>query len=151
MSEFPSDCWLDLHGVAERQIRKKKFPGREEEVSRARIWAKGRLKGESFSDDAALIVAELSANAIRHTVSGGILGRFTLEYAVSERVVTLSVVDEGRMGNIPHRKVFDGEAEGGWGLGIVVDLPYRAVKHRSSAGFRIAVDFLRVSDPPEPE
>ncbi|MGW1979512.1 ATP-binding protein [Streptomyces sp. NPDC001889] len=149
-SKFLSGCWLDSHEEAEPHLLKKKFPGRVEQVGRARDWTRGELQGEPFLDDALLIVSELSANAIKHTASGLASGEFCLEFAVSERVVTLSVVDEGGTDGTPRWKGYDGEAENGRGLDIVFGLADRVVIHRASAGLRVAVDFQRASDSPQP-
>ncbi|MFF8955069.1 ATP-binding protein [Streptomyces sp. NPDC014894] len=150
LRKFLSDCWLDSHEEAEPDILKKKFPGRAEQVGRARDWTRGELQGEPFLDDALFIVGELSANAVIHTASGLASGEFCLEFGVSERVFTLSVVDEGGTDGTPRWKGYDGEAENGRGLDIVLGLVGRVVIHRASAGLRVAVDFQRASDSPEP-
>ncbi|CAL2066726.1 protein of unknown function [Streptomyces murinus] len=56
-------------------------PGFPEEVSRARRWTRDILRGSPLADDAALIVSELSTNAIRHTASGLACGSFHLAVA----------------------------------------------------------------------
>ena len=58
-------------------------PGFLEEVSRARRWTRDILRDSPLAEDAALIVSELSANAILHTASGQESGSFHLALAVS--------------------------------------------------------------------
>ncbi|MFI1865315.1 ATP-binding protein [Streptomyces jumonjinensis] len=140
---FQPGCWRDLHGAAECRIWEKVFPGRREEVRRARFWTRNVVQGAPFADDAEQIVTELINNAILHTASGWSLGCFSMAHAVSERVVTLSVTDEGRTGNTPQRKDSDGEAQNGRGLDIVTKLAHRTRVHRASGGYRIAADIIR--------
>jgi serine/threonine-protein kinase RsbW len=54
------------------------FPGRREEVSRARQLVAQYLSHSPVSDDAVLLVSELAANACAHSASGRPGGQFTV-------------------------------------------------------------------------
>ncbi|MFE9454556.1 ATP-binding protein [Streptomyces sp. NPDC006739] len=117
-------------------------PGFPEEVSRARRWTRDILRGSPFAEDAALIVSELSANAILHTASGRDQGSFHLAVAVSAQVVAVSVTDDGGTGTAPKIEHQDQDAEGGRGLGMVSTIAHRVVVHDSEAGHTVTAELF---------
>ncbi|WP_392967449.1 ATP-binding protein [Streptomyces sp. LN245] len=114
-------------------------PGFPEEVSRARRWTRDILRDSPLAEDAALIVSELSANAILHTASGQESGSFHLALAVSSHVVALSVTDNGGAG-APKVEHQNQEAERGRGLAMVGAIAHRLVVHDSADGRTITAE-----------
>ncbi|ALM40633.1 ATP-binding protein [Streptomyces sp. FR-008] len=119
-------------------------PGFPEEVSRARRWTRDILRGSPLTEDAELIVSELSANAILHTASGQPSGTFHLALAVSPQVIALSVTDEGGAGTAPkvEHQDEDQEAEHGRGLGMISAIAHRVVVHDSHGGYTVTAELL---------
>ncbi|MGY9064609.1 ATP-binding protein [Streptomyces sp. CAS3] len=115
-------------------------PGFPEEVSRARRWTRDILRGSPLADDAALIVSELSTNAIRHTASGLDSGIFHLAVAVSAQVIAVSVTDDGGTGTAPKIEHQDHDAEHGRGLGMVSAIAHRVVVHSSDQGYTVTAE-----------
>ena len=74
------------------------FEGRPESVGAARAFARAFLIGrvsEELADRAVLVVSELCTNAVEHTASGEVGGKFVLELEVSPGRVLVGVVDMG--------------------------------------------------------
>ncbi|MEU8947688.1 ATP-binding protein [Streptomyces sp. NPDC048489] len=117
-------------------------PGFPEEVSRARRWTRDILRDSPLAEDAALIVSELSANAILHTASGKESGSFHLALAVSSQVIALSVTDDGGTGSAPAVEHQDQEAEHGRGLGMVSVIAHRVVVHDSDSGHTVTAELF---------
>ncbi|MER5380116.1 ATP-binding protein [Streptomyces sp. NPDC002688] len=117
-------------------------PGFPEEVSRARRWTRDILRDSPLVEDAALIVSELSANAILHTASGKESGSFHLALAVSSQVIALSVTDDGGTGSAPAVEHQDQEAEHGRGLGMVSVIAHRVVVHDSDGGHTVTAELF---------
>ncbi|NDK25218.1 ATP-binding protein [Streptomyces sp. TR1341] len=115
-------------------------PGFPEEVSRARRWTRDILRGSPLADDAALIVSELSTNAIRHTASGLESGVFHLAVAVSAQVIAVSVTDDGGTGTAPKIEHQDHDAEHGRGLDMVSTIAHRVVVHGSDQGYTVTAE-----------
>ncbi|MFF7405606.1 ATP-binding protein [Streptomyces murinus] len=115
-------------------------PGFPEEVSRARRWTRDILRGSPLADDAALIVSELSTNAIRHTASGLESGVFHLAVAVSAQVIAVSVTDDGGTGTAPKIEHQDHDAEHGRGLDMVSTIAHRVVVHNSDQGHTVTAE-----------
>ncbi|MFF3765620.1 ATP-binding protein [Streptomyces sp. NPDC001922] len=122
-------------------------PGFPEEVSRARRWTRDILRGSPLAEDAELIVSELSANAILHTVSGRASGSFHLALAVSPRVIALSVTDDGGTGEAPKIEHRNQEAEHGRGLGMVSALAHRVVVRSTRRGHTITAELFTDTRP----
>ncbi|MGZ0234211.1 ATP-binding protein [Streptomyces sp. CPS1] len=81
-------------------------------MSRARRWTRDILRGSPLADDAALIVSELSTNAIRHTASG-------LDSGIFHLAVAVSVTEDGGTSTAPKIEHQDNDAEHGWSLDMV--------------------------------
>ncbi|MFJ4687216.1 ATP-binding protein [Streptomyces sp. NPDC088789] len=117
-------------------------PGFPEEVSRARRWTRGILRGSPLADDAELIVSELSANAILHTASGQAQGGFHLALAVSAQIVAVSVTDDGGTRTAPKAKHRGDDTEQGRGLDMVSALAHRVVVHHSEHGHTVTAELF---------
>ncbi|MBV1940698.1 ATP-binding protein [Streptomyces sp. BV286] len=124
-------------------------PGFPEEVSRARRWTRDILRGSPLADDAAVIVSELSANAILHTASGRQPGSFHLALAISPQMIALSVTDDGGTGLAPkvEHQDQDQEAEHGRGLGMVSAIAHRVVIHDSDGGHTVTAELFTGARP----
>ncbi|MEU4511987.1 ATP-binding protein [Nonomuraea wenchangensis] len=100
-------------------IWRRTFPGTEDQVPQARHFARYLLADSSRRDDAELVVAELTTNAIRHTGSGRSRGTFIVELARTTVAVTVAVYDCG-WGGVPRFGLrCRTHAERGRGLAIV--------------------------------
>ncbi len=72
------------------------FPGRRDEVSRARRLVARYLDGSPVAEDAVLLVSELAANACAHSASGQPGGRFVVRVCGNAGDgVYVEVEDEG--------------------------------------------------------
>jgi anti-sigma regulatory factor (Ser/Thr protein kinase) len=98
------------------------FPGRVDQVSRARRFVRQPLDGCPVVDDAALCVSELVTNALVHTASGG-GGKF--EVVVDcDNARTRIAVHDGGSGKTPAALTVGGESEEGRGLSLVSSLAH---------------------------
>ncbi|MGP4115199.1 ATP-binding protein [Streptomyces sp. 4N509B] len=96
------------------------FPGRAEDVTRARHWTRAILGNHPHTDDAALIVTELAANAITHTASATDGFTLTLTIAAADDgPVTIAVTDAGGTTSTPHVEQPDACTPHGRGLALV--------------------------------
>ena len=69
------------------------FPGKPEQVSRARSEVRAFLNGMPGTDDAVLVVSELAANAVQHSLSR--VGEFIVCVRVNQACIYIEVTDEG--------------------------------------------------------
>lgn len=104
---------------------RKVFPGREDQVPLARRFVAGLLDGHPACEDAVLCVAELAANAVRHTASGH-GGFFVTEVSWTGTTVRVAVADGGAHTE-PVSRHLDPDAleETGHGLHVVARLSGR--------------------------
>ncbi|GAA3116635.1 ATP-binding protein [Streptosporangium carneum] len=104
------------------------FPGRLDQVPRARQFVRFLLADSSCRDDAEQAVAELAANAVAHTASGRPHGVFVVEVVRKAATVRVTVHDHG-LGGVPefgHRERADPFAERGRGLDLIAALASKA-------------------------
>jgi anti-sigma regulatory factor (Ser/Thr protein kinase) len=104
-------------------------PGSPAEVGRARRWTRHILRDAPCADDAALIVAELGANALLHTASGDIGGAFYVTVHATNETVSISVTDHGGTRATPQVEHAGDDATHGRGLAIVTALASRVETH----------------------
>ena len=104
-------------------------PGSLAEVGTARRWTRHILRDAPCADDAALIVAELGANALLHTASGDTGGAFRVSLHVCGDTVSISVTDLGSAKTTPQVEHAGDEATHGRGLAIVTALANRVETH----------------------
>ncbi|UXY21937.1 ATP-binding protein [Streptomyces cynarae] len=91
------------------------FPGVAEQVANARHFVAALLDGHGPVDDAVLVVSELAANAVRHSLSGKVGGWFLVVVGFGDDHVRIEVVDEGGE-RVPHLCDVTSQEEGGRGL-----------------------------------
>ncbi len=112
------------------------FPGVVAIVPAVRRFVRGMLADSPRAADAELIAAELVANAIRHTPSGGDGGQFTVSIWSKPGWARIEVADEGAGEWHPLRG--DTEDEYGRGLAIVAALAERFGHDVTSGGSQTA-------------
>jgi two-component sensor histidine kinase len=105
-----------------RPIRRA-FPGRAEQISRARDFTRRVLGSCSVTDEAVLLVSELATNALAHTTTGD-GGQFDVTIYRDETSVLIGVTDNGS-DKTPAPGTLDPESETGRGLGLVELIAYR--------------------------
>ncbi|MCP2342014.1 ATP-binding protein [Actinomadura rupiterrae] len=116
----PASDWL--WGQEEMRWRRT-FSGSPEQTASARAFAETLFAGTACVDVVEFIVAELTANTIRHTASGKDGGWFGLELVYGDPVY-IAVVDNGGTGT-PLVRQPDLLAESGRGLFMVAQLAHR--------------------------
>lgn len=117
-------------------------PGLVEEVGRARRWARDILHDHPQADDAALIVSELTSNAVVHTASGNEGDDFLVTVAISPSSVCISVADSGHTDTCPHVQHPDDHETRGRGLTLVTALAdYVEVHGDDTYGHVITAEF----------
>ncbi|WP_320781965.1 ATP-binding protein [Streptomyces sp. CRN 30] len=94
------------------------FPGLPEQVAEARHFVAAVLHGWRGAEAAVLVVSELAANAVQHTLSGADGGRFLVIVDFRAESVRLEVVDQGG-DRLPQRCDATSQQEGGRGLTLV--------------------------------
>ncbi|WP_404816997.1 ATP-binding protein [Streptomyces thermolineatus] len=94
------------------------FPGLPEQVAEARHFVAALLQDWGRVDDGALIVGELAANAVRHTLSGKAGGWFLVVIGFGTGFVRIEVIDQGG-GGVPAMRDVTSLEEGGRGLALV--------------------------------
>ncbi|MBG0817429.1 ATP-binding protein [Planomonospora sp. ID82291] len=102
------------------------FPGRPEQAAQARSFVGFLLADSPRRADAEQIVAELAANAVRHTDSGRPHGTFVVELGRTTAVITITVRDCGGGGVPAFGRRPDAAGESGRGLLLVAALADRA-------------------------
>ncbi|MFE3017826.1 ATP-binding protein [Streptomyces sp. NPDC059256] len=118
------------------------FPGRPEQVAEARRFVAALLQGWGSVDDAVLVVSELAANAVNHTVSGAEGGRFLVSVNFSPDHVRIAVEDQGAP-SIPRLKEASMRDEGGRGLVLVSAYAKDWGVEPSPHGTAVWADFVR--------
>jgi anti-sigma regulatory factor (Ser/Thr protein kinase) len=119
--------------AASRRVVELTLPGTELSVRLARQCAGLVLRRLNHSPDvveeAETLVAELAANAVRHSASGRPGGTFTLEVTAAARdaraLLTVAVHDQGSDDGCPVVRPISDTADGGRGLVLVDALAHR--------------------------
>lgn len=116
-------------------------PGSPEEVGRARRWTRDVLRDSPCADDAALIVTELTANAVLHANTaptvGQASGTFHVNLSVSALLVSISVTDAGGTKTAPTVEYPGTEATHGRGLAMVTALAHHVETHGDQNGHTV--------------
>ncbi|MQS37055.1 ATP-binding protein [Streptomyces katsurahamanus] len=94
------------------------FPGLPEQVAEARHFVAALLHGRSGADDIQLVVGELAANAVKHTLSGKDGGWFLVTLYFGDGLLRIQVEDQGGNG-VPTIRAASCQEEGGRGLLLV--------------------------------
>ncbi|WP_396446858.1 ATP-binding protein [Actinomadura sp.] len=118
------------------------YPGRADQVRVARVFAATLFEGTGREEDVAVVVAELSTNAVRHSRSGEGRGWFGLEVTLAE-IAYIAVTDLGG-GCVPTIRSETPGCEprvGGYGLLTVSKLALAMGVHGSpDDGFTVWAD-----------
>ncbi|WP_433517662.1 ATP-binding protein [Nonomuraea sp. CA-143628] len=111
------EAMIDLHpgGLVWRRT----FPGALDRIPHARHFTRYLLVDAPCRDDAEQIVAELAANALRHTGSGRPEGTFIVEITRTTATITVAVYDCGWGGRPRFGATCRTDAERGRGLALV--------------------------------
>lgn len=117
------------------------FPGLPEQVAEARHFVAALLHGWSGVDDAVLVVGELAANAVQHTLSGAD-GRFLVVVDFRAESVRVEVVDQGG-GRMPQMCDATSQEESGRGLMLVAAFAKDWGVAVSVGGHSVWADFSR--------
>ena len=94
------------------------FPGLPEQVAEARHFVAALLRERGCVEEGALVVGELAANAVRHSLSGKAGGWFLVIVGFGTDFVRIEVIDQGGDSAPAMRDATDLE-EGGRGLMLV--------------------------------
>jgi serine/threonine-protein kinase RsbW len=93
------------------------FPGRADQIVRAREFTKRVLGPCPVADDAVLLVSELATNALEHTSTAD-GGQFRVMICCDTTSLLIGVSDNGSA-KTPEPGALDPESETGRGLGLV--------------------------------
>ncbi|GGS92453.1 ATP-binding protein [Streptomyces chromofuscus] len=94
------------------------FPGLPEQVAEARHFVAALLQEWGCIDEGALVVGELAANAVRHSLSGESGGWFLVVVGFGSDFVRIEVIDQGG-GSAPAMRDAASLEESGRGLMLV--------------------------------
>lgn len=95
------------------------YPGLPSMVPAIRAYVRGLLDGSPRTSDAELVVSELAANFLRHTVSGAPGGEVSVVVALRPGWARIAVTDAGAGAWKPPDAALDAVSEYGRGLFIV--------------------------------
>lgn len=99
--------------------------GQAERARVARAFVDGVLgPRHPCTDDAVLLVSELFGNSVRHSGSGTAGETVTISVRAGDGLVRVEVTDRSGLG-VPELHLSEGDAEDGWGLGLVAGLAAR--------------------------
>ncbi|TDD29978.1 ATP-binding protein [Actinomadura sp. KC06] len=112
------------------------LPGMDRVSGHARRWLHDVLGEHPALRDASLCMSELITNALRYTESGQD-GQVRVEVGHSEKVVRVTVIDDGGAETAPHLASVDEMAEGGRGLLVVAFLATSWGVDRRGAGHAV--------------
>jgi serine/threonine-protein kinase RsbW len=97
--------------------KRRSFPGRPDQVARARDFTRRTLGSCPVIEEAVLLVSELATNALEHTATS-LGGRFDVTVLGGESSVMIAVTDNGSE-KVPVCGALDPEDVTGRGLGLV--------------------------------
>ncbi|MEU6790659.1 ATP-binding protein [Nonomuraea wenchangensis] len=109
------------------------FPGTKAQISEARRFVNAYLGDRPETYTAELVTSELATNAIRHTRSGQVGGRFGVTLHAGTTLLILAVHDEGGP-NTPRRCQAENTDQNGRGLHLVESLTTRWGVHGDDGG-----------------
>src|SRR6266516_747070 len=129
--------------------RRRTFPGRAEQIARARDFTRRALGACPVLDEAVLLVSELTTNALKHTAADG-AGGFQVTVYQGEAALLIAVKDDGS-NKIPLPSPADALAEDGRGLTLVELIASRwghcSDQHGRTIWFELRWNGLNRSDP----
>jgi anti-sigma regulatory factor (Ser/Thr protein kinase) len=114
------------------QPARRTFPGRKDQVSRARAFVRDVLDGCPQLDEAVLLTSELCTNALQHTESGN-GGTFEVTVRLGVGGLRIEVRDDGSV-KVPFPRDVDDHSESGRGLEVVACLADRWGQHGDGYG-----------------
>jgi len=97
--------------------RRRAFPGRADQIARARDFTRRAIEPCPVLDEAVLLVSELATNALEHTATGN-GGRFQVTVCRADTSLVIGVSDNGS-NKTPQPGLLDPQSENGRGLGLV--------------------------------
>ena len=97
--------------------KRRAFPGRADQIAKARDFTRRVLVSCPVLDEAVLLVSELATNALEHTATGN-GGHFDVIIYRDATLLIIAVTDEGS-DKAPATRPVDQLAEDGRGLGLV--------------------------------
>jgi serine/threonine-protein kinase RsbW len=103
--------------------KRRAFPGRADQITRARDFTKRVLGSSPVVDDAVLLVSELATNALEHTSTGN-GGQFEVTIYRDKPSLLIGVTDNGS-DRTPAPGTLNPESETGRGLGLVELIAHR--------------------------
>jgi anti-sigma regulatory factor (Ser/Thr protein kinase) len=124
------------------------FPGRPEEIRKARDWARAVLVSSPHADDAALVVTELGTNAVLHTASGQEAGTFQVWLTHFSEHVTVSVADRGGTNHPPGIEQAAQDATSGRGLTLVTAVAHHIEIYGDEHGRTVSAHLIRTPAQP---
>ena len=120
------------------------FPGRHDQISRARGFVRTVITGCPLADEAILLTSELCTNALQHSASGdGGTFEITIDHAPGS--LRIEVRDEGSP-TTPAPRGLDDCSEDGRGLEIVALLAHRWGQHGDEYGRAVYFELRWPSD-----
>lgn len=135
--------------TSRRRIWELTCPGLPEEVGRVRRWTRDVLGDSRCAEEAALIVSELSTNALLHSASGTASGSMRISLFRTSGSVVLAVTDVGGGATKPHEvAAADGDAHGR-GLTLVSALGRRMEVSGDDEGYTVMVELDPGTTEPE--
>jgi anti-sigma regulatory factor (Ser/Thr protein kinase) len=125
------------------------FPGRPEQVAQARLFTRSVLAGRPEASTAELVVSELATNALLHSASGHLGGRFAVIIQARPDAVRVSVDDLDSADTPQAVAAPDEPRESGMGLVVVAAVAKEWGSVRTVTGRRVWAE-LAASDSVEP-
>ncbi|WP_181785578.1 ATP-binding protein [Streptomyces phytophilus] len=135
--------------TSRRRIWELTCPGLPEEVGRVRRWTRDVLGDSRCAEEAALIVSELSTNALMHSASGTASGSMRISLFRTSGSVVLAVTDIGGGRTKPHAVAATEGDTHGRGLTLVSSLGRRMEVSGDDEGYTVMVELDPGTTEPE--